>query len=79
MATLVLSDKDKFLLNMEGQDFSYEAKSFIKLRERGSERLKNQAFPTKKMEDWKYTSLKYIAKSEFRPQNPVNINIREVR
>jgi hypothetical protein len=48
MATLVLSDKDKFLLNMEGQDFSYEAKSFIKLRERGSERLKNQAFPTKK-------------------------------
>lgn len=73
MATLVLSDKDKFLLNMEGQDFSHEAKTFIKLRERGSERLKDQDFPSKKEEDWKYTSIREVAKSEFRPQSPVNI------
>jgi len=79
MATLVLSDKDKFLLNMEGQDFSHEAKTFIKLRERGSERLKVQDFPSKKLEDWKYTSVRDIAKSEFRPQSPVNISLVEVK
>jgi Fe-S cluster assembly protein SufD len=79
MATLVLNDKDKFLLNMEGQDFSHEAKTFIKLRERGSERLKEQDFPTKKHEDWKYTSVRDIAKSEFRPQSPINISLVQVK
>ncbi|MFT6715792.1 MAG: Fe-S cluster assembly protein SufD [Saprospiraceae bacterium] len=79
MATLVLSDKDKFLLNMEGQDFSQEAKTFIKLRERGFERLKNQEFPTKQQEDWKYTSVRDIAKSEFRPQSPINLSLVQVK
>ena len=79
MATLVSSDKDKFLLNMEGQDFSHEAKTFIKLRERGSERLKDQDFPTKKHEDWKYTSVRDIAKNEFRPQSPINLSLVQVK
>lgn len=79
MATLVVSDKDKFLLNMEGQDFSHEAKTFIKLRERGTERLKGQEFPTKQHEDWKYTSVRDISKTEFRPQSPINISLVQVK
>lgn len=79
MATLVLDDKDRFLLNMEGQDFSHEAKTFIKLRERASQRLKDQDFPTNKQEDWKYTSLREIAKREYSPQSPVNLSLVEVK
>ncbi len=79
MATLVLNDKDKFLLNMEGQDFSSEAKTFIKLRERALSRLNKLDFPTVKMEDWKYTSVREISKREFRPQSPVNLSAAEIK
>ena len=79
MTTLIASDKDKFLLNMEGQDFSYEAKTFIKLRERAFERLREQDFPTPKQEDWKYTSVKELVKATLRPQSPVNIKAEHVK
>lgn len=79
MAIAVLNDKDRFLLNMEGQDFSHEAKTFIKLRERASERLSTQDFPTNKQEDWKYTSIREISKKEFRPQSPVNLSVIELK
>ena len=79
MTTLIASDKDKFLLNMEGQDFSHEAKTFIKLRERAIERLRTQDFPTPKQEDWKYTSVKELVKSTLCPQSPVNVKAEHVK
>jgi Fe-S cluster assembly protein SufD len=73
MATITLTDKDRFLINQEGQDFSHEAKTFIKIRELAIKNLKNLDFPTKKLEDWKYTNLRDVPKTEFRPQSAVNI------
>ena len=73
MATITLSDKDRFLINQEGQDFSHEAKTFIKIRELALKNLKGLDFPTKKLEDWKYTNLRELSKTEFRPQTAVNI------
>lgn len=75
MSTMVINEKDRFLLNMEGQDFSEEAKGFIKLRERALSRLKEQDFPNKKEEDWKYTSVRELSKSDFKPQSPVNLSL----
>ena len=48
MATITLTDKDRFLINQEGQDFSHEAKTFIKIRELALKNLKGLDFPTKK-------------------------------
>jgi Fe-S cluster assembly protein SufD len=73
MATITLNDKDRFLINQEGQDFSHEAKTFIKIRELALKNLKNLDFPTKKLEAWKYTNLKEVPKTEYRPQTAVNI------
>jgi Fe-S cluster assembly protein SufD len=73
MATITLTDKDRFLINQEGQDFSHEAKTFIKIRELAIKNLKNLDFPTKKLEDWKYTNLRDVSKTEFRPQSAVNV------
>jgi Fe-S cluster assembly protein SufD len=73
MATLTITDKERFLINQEGQDFSHEAKTFIKIRELALKNLKEIDFPTNKMEDWKYTSLRDVGKTEFRPQSAANI------
>ena len=73
MATITLTDKDRFLINQEGQDFSHEAKTFIKIRELALKNLNGLDFPTKKLEDWKYTNLREVPKTEFRPQTAVNI------
>lgn len=73
MATLTISDKERFLINQEGQDFSYEGKNFIKIRESAINNLKALDFPTQKLEDWKYTNIRPISKSEFRPQTAINV------
>lgn len=73
MATLTLTDKDRFLINQEGQDFSHEAKTFIKIRELALKNLSDLDFPTSKLEDWKYTNLKAISKLELRPQSAINV------
>lgn len=73
MAIITLTDKDRFLINQEGQDFSHEAKTFIKIRELALKNLKELDFPTKKLEDWKYTNLREVSKTEYRPQTAVNV------
>lgn len=73
MATLTLTDTERFLINQEGQDFSHEAKTFIKIRELAIKNLKNLEFPTPKQEAWKYTNLRGVAKQEFRPQSAINV------
>ena len=78
MATVVLNDKDKFLLPFENQDFSFEPKDFIKIRELAISRLKDLDFPTNKMEDWKYTNVRSISKSSFKPQNFVNLDTKKI-
>ncbi len=78
MATLTITDKDRFLINQEGQDFSHEAKTFIKIRELALKNLKQLDFPTNKLEDWKYTNLRDIGKTEFRPQSATNIITEKV-
>jgi len=78
MATVTLNDKDKFLLPFENQDFSFEPKDFIKIRELAISRLKELDFPTNKLEDWKYTNVRSISKSSFKPQNFVNIDSKKV-
>ena len=78
MATLTLTDKDRFLINQEGQDFSHEAKTFIKIRELALKNLKKLDFPTNKLEDWKYTNLRDVGKTEFRPQSATNIIAEKV-
>jgi len=78
MATTTLTDKDKFLLQLEGQDFSYEGKNFIKVRELALQRLKKLDFPTKKLESWKYTHVKTISNEDFKPQMAVNLNKQEI-
>ena len=70
MSTLTISDKERFLINQEGQDFSHEAKTFIKIRELALKNLKDLDFPTKKLENWKYTNLRGISKIEFRRKTP---------
>jgi len=67
-----LSDKEKFLINFEGQDFSKEGKNFIKVRELALEFLKESEFPTTKDELWKYTSVNSIIKDEFKPLSSIN-------
>lgn len=78
MATLTITEKDRFLINQEGQDFSHEAKTFIKIRELALKNLKDLDFPTNKLEDWKYTSLRAASKIEFRPQSATNIITEKV-
>ena len=78
MATLTITDKDRFLINQEGQDFSHEAKTFIKIRELALKNLKQLDFPTNKLEDWKYTNLRDVGKTEFRPQSATNIITEKV-
>lgn len=78
MATLTLTEKDRFLINQEGQDFSHEAKTFIKIRELALKNLKNLDFPTNKLEAWKYTSMREASKIEFRPQSATNIIAEKV-
>lgn len=78
MATLTITDKDRFLINQEGQDFSHEAKTFIKIRELALKNLKKLDFPTNKLEDWKYTNLRDVGKTEFRPQSATNIITEKV-
>ena len=78
MAPVVLNDKDKFLLPFENQDFSFEPKDFIKIRELAISRLKDLDFPTNKMEDWKYTNVRSISKSSFKPQNFVNLDTKKI-
>jgi Fe-S cluster assembly protein SufD len=73
MATLTLTNTERFLINQEGQDFSHEAKTFIKIRELAIKNLKNLEFPTPKLEAWKYTNLREVAKQEFRPQSAINV------
>jgi Fe-S cluster assembly protein SufD len=73
MATLTLTAKDRFLINQEGQDFSHEAKTFIKIRELALKNLKDLDFPTQKLEDWKYTNVREVSKHEFRPQSAINV------
>ena len=73
MATLSLTNTERFLINQEGQDFSHEAKTFIKIRELAIKNLKKLEFPTPKMEAWKYTNLREVAKQEFRPQSAINV------
>ena len=79
MSTITLTDKDRFLINQEGQDFSHEAKTFIKIRELALKNLKGLDFPTKKLEDWKYTNLREVPKIEFRPQTAVNIIEQKIK
>ena len=78
MATLTVTDKDRFLINQEGQDFSHEAKTFIKIRELALKNLKGLDFPSNKLEDWKYTNLKELGKLEFRPQSAANIHADKI-
>lgn len=73
-STMILEEKDKFLLNFEGQDFSFEAKSFLKKREAASQALHQLQFPTTKEEEWKYTRVKPILQHSFTPQSSVNVN-----
>ena len=73
MATLTLTDTERFLVNQEGQDFSHEAKTFIKIRELAIKNLKKLEFPTQKLEAWKYTNLREITKQEFTPQSAINV------
>ena len=79
MATTLLTDKDKFLINLEGQDFSHEAKTFIKLRELAAEKLNDLDFPSLKDESWKYTPTWEIAKGQFKPQSQINISTADVK
>lgn len=79
MATMTLSDKERFLINQEGQDFSHEAKNFIKVRELALRNLKDLDFPTPKQEAWKYTNLREIPKFEFTPQTAVNMKASKVK
>lgn len=72
-STMILEEKDKFLLNFEGQDFSFEAKSFLKKRESASQALRKLNFPTTKEEEWKYTRVNGILKHPFSPQTAVNV------
>jgi Fe-S cluster assembly protein SufD len=67
-----LTDKERFLINFEGQDFSKEGKNFIKVRELALEFLKESEFPTTKDELWKYTSVNSILKDEFKPLSSIN-------
>ncbi|MFZ9846959.1 MAG: Fe-S cluster assembly protein SufD [Flavobacteriales bacterium] len=67
-----LTDKERFLINFEGQDFSKEGKNFIKVRELALEFLKESEFPTTKDELWKYTSVNAILKDEFKPLSSIN-------
>jgi Fe-S cluster assembly protein SufD len=77
---MITSDKDKFLLNFEGQDFSVEAKTFLKVRESASQHLSTVDFPTVKDEDWKYTKIKPILNEYFVPQTSINnLNIDKHR
>ena len=71
--TLITSDKDRFLLNFEGQDFSSEAKTFLKTRESASQSLSKMDFPTTKDEEWKYTRVKPILNHDFAPQTSINV------
>ncbi|MFM7022975.1 MAG: Fe-S cluster assembly protein SufD [Flavobacteriales bacterium] len=67
-----LTEKERFLINFEGQDFSREGKNFIKVREQALEYLKEAEFPTTKDELWKYTSVNALLKEEFKPQTSIN-------
>ena len=67
-----VSEKERFLINFEGQDFSKEGKNFIKVRELALEHLKEVEFPTTKDELWKYTSLTALLKEGFKPQTSIN-------
>lgn len=73
MNTLITTDKDRFLLNFEGQDFSSEAKTFLKTRESAFQALSRMEFPTSKDEEWKYTRVKPILNQEFAPQTSINV------
>lgn len=79
MATLTISDKERFLINQEGQDFSHEAKNFIKIRESALKCLKELDFPTQKLEDWKYTNTRAVSKNEFRPQSAINVIAEKIK
>jgi Fe-S cluster assembly protein SufD len=79
MATVALTDKDRLLIQLEGQDFSNENKNFIKLREFALEQLSNLDFPTPKNEDWKYTNVRSIIKGDFRPQSAINMDKSRVQ
>lgn len=79
MATVALTDKDRLLIQLEGQDFSTENKNFIKLREFALERLSSIDFPTTKLEDWKYTNVRSIVKGDFRPQSSINIDKKDIQ
>jgi Fe-S cluster assembly protein SufD len=79
MATVALSDKDRLLIQLEGQDFSNENKNFIKLREFALERLSDLDFPASKNEDWKYTNVRPIVKGDFRPQSAINMDKNRVQ
>lgn len=73
MKTILSSDKDLFLLNYEGQDFSSEAKTFLKTRESASEHLSKSTFPDRKDEEWKYTRITGLLKKNFAPQTSINV------
>ncbi len=70
--SFTLTDKERFLINFEGQDFSKEGKNFIKVRELALEYLKESDFPTTKDELWKYTSVNSLLKEGFKPQTSIN-------
>lgn len=73
MKTIISSDKDRFLLNYEGQDFSTEAKTFLKTRESAAEHLSQTNFPDRKDEEWKYTRVGSLLKKNFAPQTSINV------
>ena len=60
---------------------SEDSKRMAKLRSTAIETFEQQGFPTKKMEDWKYTPLSKLVKTDFTvfPKKSKNVTLTDVQ
>ena len=79
-ATTVISPKDKFLENFQEITFFNESNYTQNIREEALSALKALEFPTTRHEDWKYTKITSILKSNYKTIRPsANINIEKYK
>lgn len=79
-ATTAISPKDKFLENFQELTFTNESNYTQKIRKEALSALKALEFPTTRHEDWKYTKITSILKSNYKIIRPsANINIEKYR
>jgi Fe-S cluster assembly protein SufD len=76
MTTTLTKTTDNILKSFEGLTLSAEPDYTSRVRAQAKAALNSLEFPTLRTEDWKYTKVSGIVKTQFQPSLPVQLDIK---